>query len=110
MDFLETLQTSIDSLKRNKLRSSLTALGIIIGISAIILLISIGSGLQQFVSGQFEKLGANSIFILPGKVQVGPRGGPPMSINKLTFKILFFRMSYESALAQKTEVAGGSVF
>lgn len=88
MDFFETLQTSIDSLKRNKLRSSLTALGIIIGISAIILLISIGSGLQQFVSGQFEKLGANSIFILPGKVQVGPRGGPPMSINKLTFKVV----------------------
>lgn len=88
MDFVETLQTSIDSLKRNTLRSGLTALGIIIGISAIILLISIGSGLQQFVSGQFEKLGANSIFILPGKVQVGPRGGPPMSINKLTFKVV----------------------
>lgn len=87
MDFLETLQTSVESLKRNKLRSTLTALGIIIGISAIILLISIGSGLQQFVSGQFEKLGANSIFIAPGKVQFGPQGGPPRSVNKITFKI-----------------------
>lgn len=87
MDFFETLQTSTDSLKRNKLRSSLTALGIIIGISAIILLISIGSGLQQFVSSQFEKLGANSIFIAPGKIQFGPQGGPPRSLNKITFKI-----------------------
>ncbi len=87
MDFFETFQTSIDSLRRNKLRSGLTALGIIIGISAIILLISIGSGLQQFVSGQFEKLGANSIFIAPGKVQFGPQGGPPRSVNKITFKI-----------------------
>lgn len=87
MDFFETLQTSIDSLRRNKLRSGLTALGIIIGITAIILLISIGSGLQQFVSGQFEKLGTNSIFIAPGKVQFGPQGGPPRTVNKITFKI-----------------------
>lgn len=88
MDFLEVLQTAAESLKRNKLRSILTALGIIIGISSIILLISIGSGLQKFVSGQFEKLGANTIFLVPGKVQVGPQGGPPRSINKLTFAIV----------------------
>lgn len=88
MDFLEVLQTSVESLRRNKLRSILTALGIIIGILSIILLISIGSGLQKFVSGQFEKLGANTIFLVPGKVQVGPQGGPPRSINKLTFNIV----------------------
>lgn len=88
MDLLEVLQTATESLKRNKLRSILTALGIIIGISSIILLISIGSGLQNFVSGQFEKLGANTIFLVPGKVQVGPQGGPPRSINKLTFSIV----------------------
>lgn len=88
MDLSEIFTTSIEAIKINKLRSALTALGIIIGVAAIILLISIGAGLQNFVSGRFEKLGANSIFILPGKVQVGPRGGPPMSINKLTFKIV----------------------
>src|SRR3989344_234075 len=88
MDFLAVLQTSVESLKRNKLRSILTALGIIIGILSIILLISIGSGLQKFVSSQFEKLGANTIFLVPGKVQVGPQGGPPQSINKLTFNII----------------------
>lgn len=86
MYFIETFQTASESLKRNKLRSTLTALGIIIGISAIILLISIGSGLQQFVSSQFEKLGANSLFVVPGKVQFGPQDGPPRTVNKITFK------------------------
>lgn len=88
MDSSETIRLSFEAIKTNKLRSALTALGIIIGVAAIILLISIGSGLQNYISKQFEKLGANSIFILPGKVQVGPRGGPPMSINKLTFDIV----------------------
>lgn len=86
MDILEVFGSAIVSLRINKLRSALTALGIIIGVAAIILLISIGSGLQNYISGEFEKLGTNSIFILPGKVQVGPQGGPPQSINKLTFK------------------------
>ncbi|MEX2028822.1 MAG: ABC transporter permease [Candidatus Curtissbacteria bacterium] len=86
MDILEVFRSAIDSLQINKLRSALTALGIIIGVAAIILLISIGSGLQNYISGEFEKLGTNSIFILPGKVRVGPQGGPPQAINKLTFK------------------------
>ena len=88
MDFTETITLSLEAIKTNKLRSALTALGIIIGVAAIIVLISIGSGLQNYVSKQFEKLGSNSIFILPGKVQVGPRPGPPMSINKLSFNIV----------------------
>ncbi len=86
MDILEVFKSAVQSLRINKLRSALTALGIIIGVAAIILLISIGSGLQNYISGQFEKLGTNSIFILPGKVRVGPQGGPPQSINKLSFK------------------------
>lgn len=88
MDFGETISLSLEAIKTNKLRSTLTALGIIIGVAAIILLISIGSGLQNYVSKQFEKLGSNSIFVLPGKVQFGPQGGPPQSINKLTFDIV----------------------
>jgi len=87
MDFSEIILSAIDSLRINKLRSTLTALGIIIGVAAIILLISIGTGLQNYITGEFEKLGTNSIFILPGKVRVGPQGGPPQTVNKLSFKI-----------------------
>lgn len=87
MDLLETINSAQEALRINKLRSALTALGIIIGVAAVILLISIGSGLQNFISGQFEKLGTNTIFVLPGKIQIGPQGGPPQSVNKLTFKL-----------------------
>jgi len=64
----ETLELSLQSLWRNKLRSFLTMLGIIIGVSSVILLISIGSGLQSYITGQFESLGANLVYILPGDI------------------------------------------
>lgn len=88
MDIAEVIRSSFEAIRINKLRSSLTALGIIIGVAAIILLISIGSGLQAYISKEFEKLGTNSIFVLPGKVMAGPQGGPPRSVNKLTFDIV----------------------
>src|SRR3989338_10310510 len=87
MEILETINSAQEALRINKLRSFLTSLGIIIGVAAIILLISIGSGLQSCISAQFEKLGTNTIFILPGKVQFGPQGGPPRAVNKFTFKL-----------------------
>ncbi len=87
MDILETIRLALEAIKINKLRSILTALGIIIGVASIVLLISIGTGLSNYVSGQFAKLGANAIFVLPGRVRVGPQGGPPRAINKITFDI-----------------------
>lgn len=87
MDFSEVFSMALEAIKINKLRSVLTALGVIIGVASIILLISISSGLQKYISGQFEKLGANAIFILPGKVRFGPQGGPPRAVNKITFDI-----------------------
>lgn len=56
---------------RNKTRSVLTMLGVIIGVGAVIMLISIGSGLQQLVVDQFESFGANNIFIIPGEIEGG---------------------------------------
>lgn len=88
MDTRELFALSIGAIRVNKLRSALTALGIIIGVAAVILLISIGSGLQQYVTKQFENLGTNSIFIVPGKFQFTSGGGPPQSVNKLTFLVV----------------------
>lgn len=53
-------------LSRNKLRSFLTALGVIIGVWAVILLVAIGNGLKVYIEEQFSELGTNLIFILPG--------------------------------------------
>lgn len=55
----------LKTLLKNKMRSALTALGIIIGVWAVIVLVGIGSGLKQYVTDQFESLGANSLYIMP---------------------------------------------
>lgn len=62
----EIFKIVFQNLKSQKLRSLLTLLGIIIGIAAIVALISIGEGLNIAVQQQFESLGTNTIFILPG--------------------------------------------
>ena len=88
MDLQETLTTALEAIRINKLRSALTALGVIIGVAAIILLISISAGLQNYISAEFEKLGANSLFVIPGKLEGSFGGGPPRSVNKLTFNLI----------------------
>jgi putative ABC transport system permease protein len=65
----------------NKLRSFLTMLGIVIGVFAIIMLVSIGTGLQDYITKQFSSLGSNLIYIVPGKIGAG--GGPGDFVNKL---------------------------
>lgn len=80
MDVYSLFNIAIGSILRNKSRSLLTTLGIIIGVTSVILLVSIGNGLQTYVSGQFKALGSNLIFIMPYEVAdtfVG--GGPPVT-------------------------------
>lgn len=86
----EILRLSLKSIVRNKVRSILTMLGIIIGVASVILLVSVGQGLQQYITGQFEQLGANTINILPGKVSLdeGFTGGAPnFAGSKLTVEM-----------------------
>lgn len=64
----ELLKSSILSILKNKGRTILTSLGIIIGVTSVILLTSIGNGLKSYITDQFDSLGANSIFIAPGKI------------------------------------------
>lgn len=83
MNFLEYLKLAIIALKTNKIRSILTMLGIIIGVASVILLVSIGTGLQNYVTEQFASLGANTIMVMAGDVNLsqGPRGAM-MSASK----------------------------
>ncbi|MFZ2153109.1 MAG: ABC transporter permease [Microgenomates group bacterium] len=61
-------KSSLRSILKNKGRTILTSLGIIIGVTSVILLTSIGNGLKIYISQQFESLGANTVFIAPGKL------------------------------------------
>lgn len=64
----DLLKSSFRSILKNKGRTLLTSLGIIIGVTSVILLTSIGNGLKSYVSDQFESLGANTIFVSPGRI------------------------------------------
>src|SRR3989338_6025745 len=61
----EYLKLAITSIKHRKLRTSLTILGIIIGVAAIVSLISISQGLQFSIEEQFQKMGASRIYLAP---------------------------------------------
>lgn len=66
MKFEELFLLSIKAIWNNKLRSFLTTLGITIGVFSIIVLVSIGSGLQTYITGQISALGSNIIDVIPG--------------------------------------------
>lgn len=63
MNLIESIKMALNSIKANKMRAFLTMLGIIIGISSVIMIISLGNGGQSAITGEFEKLGASSVNI-----------------------------------------------
>ena len=62
------IKSAIDDFVRNKVRTFLTSLGILIGVASVVILIAFGLGLKKYISDQFEALGTNLIIILPGKL------------------------------------------
>lgn len=72
MDILESVKMATTTLLANKLRSGLTMLGIIIGNASVIAMIGIGEGAQTLANKQFQSLGPNTLFIVPGSP--GSRG------------------------------------
>jgi putative ABC transport system permease protein len=72
------VRAAFQALWQNRLRSSLTVLGVVIGVASAILLIAISEGAQREVTAQIESLGANLIFVVPGNDQ-GSLGFNPMS-------------------------------
>ncbi|MGA7160377.1 MAG: ABC transporter permease [Bacteroidota bacterium] len=76
MNFLNIMKVSTRSLGRNKLRSFLTMLGIIIGVGAVIAMMAVGTGAQVSIQQQIASLGTNVILIFPGSInQGGVRSG-----------------------------------
>ncbi|MBO5721622.1 MAG: ABC transporter permease, partial [Lentisphaeria bacterium] len=68
-----TVRMSLISLKRNPTRTMLTMLGIIIGIAAVITMMEIGNGSKTSIRTSIEKMGANSVMVMPGSMR--PPGG-----------------------------------
>lgn len=72
MTKLYSIQTAYRSIRANGVRSGLTVLGIVIGITAIMLIVSIGEGAQNLILGQIQGLGAETIIVRPGRTPTGP--------------------------------------
>ena len=71
MNLTENIRLAFGSLMANKLRAILTMLGIIIGVAAVITLVSVGEGVQAVVVSEFEGLGNNLLFVTPGRPEAG---------------------------------------
>ncbi|MDY6939378.1 MAG: ABC transporter permease [Cyanobacteriota bacterium] len=93
MNAFESFKMAAQTLVANKMRSSLTMLGIIIGNASVIAMIGVGEGAQKFVSDQVSSLGTNLLFILPGSPEAQSR--PVFSPQTLV---------YEDALAIAEQV------
>jgi putative ABC transport system permease protein len=68
MSVTESIRIALRGLAANKLRSVLTMLGIIIGVAAVIALLSVGTGVQKLVSDQLQSIGTNLLFVIPGNL------------------------------------------
>src|SRR5579862_6985456 len=65
----ENLTSAIRALSENWLRSTLTMLGMIIGVGSVVLLVSIGRGVEADANRQIESIGTGTVIIVPGKLQ-----------------------------------------
>ena len=77
MNLLETFRTGLDAVLSHRLRSTLTVIGIMIGITAVILTVGLGEGAQQQVGSEITALGSNLLTVTPGSTtsSSGIRGG-----------------------------------
>lgn len=86
MNLVESLRVALRALVANKLRSALTMLGMIIGVGAVIALMSVGKGAQVTVTSQIQGMGTNLLFVTPGSrsqggVRMGQGTAPTLTVE-----------------------------
>ena len=84
MSLINTVRTAFIALAANTLRSSLTMLGIIIGVSAVITLMAVGQGAQKGVTERIRGLGSDLLFIRPGQVETSNAARALLQTEALT--------------------------
>lgn len=87
MKIADSVKTSLRTLRYAKMRTALTMLGIIIGISSVIVLMSVGASAQDFILSQVKSIGSNLVFIIPGSTK-GSRFQSPPSVQGIIIKTL----------------------
>ncbi len=93
MNPLEALWAALEALAINKVRSTLTMLGVIIGVATVILMVALGQGARTYVTREFAQLGANVLIIQSGKTERSDGFTPSMTTAR--------KLTYEDAVALK---------
>lgn len=112
MNYTNLTKIAINALKRNKFRSILTMLGIIIGVGSVIGMLSIGQGSKKSIQNQISEMGSNMVFVMPGSQQ---RGGVMMgNSNAKTLTLsdvekLKKEAQYLSAISPQVSTSGQAV-
>jgi putative ABC transport system permease protein len=84
-DWLDLLRLAFDAVRAHRLRSMLTMLGIVIGITSVTLLTALGEGTRRYILAEFGQFGTNLLSVTPGRVTTGGMpGGIGTTIRKLT--------------------------
>lgn len=99
MTWKHTLKTAMTGLFTNRSRSALTIFGIVIGITAIMLVVSLGAGAQALILGQVQGLGTQTVAVVPGREPSGPSDVTSLYSDSLKPKDVI-------ALSNKTNVPG----
>ncbi len=86
MLFIRSFKVALTALAANKLRSTLAVLGIVIGVSAVIMMIAMGKGAQAKIEESITKMGVNLVFVYPGQVSRGASGAKTSSAETLTIE------------------------
>jgi len=92
MEFRDAVKISLTNLRANKVRSFLTMLGLVIGITSIIIIMSVGAGAQSLIVNQIKGFGTDLISVMPGS---SDESGPPASV----LGIVITTLKYEDAQA-----------
>jgi putative ABC transport system permease protein len=113
MHFVQTMRVALRALTRNKMRTFLTALGIIIGVGAVIAMVSIGEGAKRGIQDRFNSMGTNLLFVYPGNQNVqGVRSqaGSRTSLKEDDAKALLLYCDAIRAISPSVNSRGQVVF
>jgi len=80
MNITQSILEALDTLNGNRLRSGLTILGIIIGVAAVIAMLSVGQGVQSTITGAISGIGTNLLFVVPGNQTQDVRNPRPLTV------------------------------
>jgi len=106
---LETLKLALQAIRRNALRSFLTVLGIVIGVAAVIAMVTIGNGTTAKVTADLAKLGRNLLFVSPGQFGPGRASASAKPFNVRDVEALRSQIPGLAAVAAVAQRAGTTI-